>query len=63
MEKKQKFKAKLQDKMNENNQVLAKLHATRQNINNMEKQSKDLENIKIEKDSLHETIKKTFANY
>ncbi len=47
LETEQKLKTKLQDKNNENNQVLAKLHATRQNTNNMEKESKDLENIKI----------------
>jgi hypothetical protein len=29
----------------------------------MENQSKDLENIKIERDSLHVTLKKTDANY
>jgi len=32
-------------------------------INNMEKQSKDLENIKIERDSLQATLKETYANY
>ncbi len=29
----------------------------------MEKQSKDLENIKIEKDSLQATLNETYANY
>jgi len=29
----------------------------------MEKQSKDLENIRIERDSLHATFKKTNAHY
>jgi hypothetical protein len=29
----------------------------------MEKYNKDLENIKMERDSLHETIKETNANY
>ncbi len=48
----QKLKAKLHDKNNENNQVLAELQVTRQKINNMEKQSKDLENVKIERDFL-----------
>jgi hypothetical protein len=29
----------------------------------MEKQNKDLENIKMERDSLHATLKETDANY
>ncbi len=45
----QKLIEKLQDKNNENNQVLAKLQVAKQKINNMEKQNKDLENIKIDK--------------
>jgi hypothetical protein len=53
----------LQDKNNENSHVLAKLQATRQNINNMEKESKDLDNIIIERDSLQTTLKETNANY
>ncbi len=63
LEKVQKLKVKLQDRSNENNQVLAKFQATKQKINNMEKQSKDLENIRMEKDSLQTTLKETNANY
>ncbi len=62
LEKEQKLKAKLQDRNNENIQILTEFQATKQNINNMEKQSKDLENIRIERDSLH-AIKETNANY
>ncbi len=62
LEKEQKHKAKLQDRNSENSQVLAKLQVARQKINNMEKQNKNLENIKIEKDFLHATLKETYAN-
>ncbi len=51
LEKEEKLKT-LQDKNSENNQVLAKLQAARQKINNMEKQSKDSDNIIIGRDSL-----------
>jgi len=51
LKKEQKLKAELQDKNNENNQ-LAKLQIARQNINNMEKHNKDMENIRVEKDYL-----------
>ncbi len=34
-----------------------------QKINNMEKQNKDLENVKIERDSLQATLKEIDANY
>ncbi len=61
--KEQKFKAKLYDKNNENNQVLIELQVTKQKINNMEKQNKDLENIIIEKDFLQATLKEIDANY
>ncbi len=47
LEKGQKFKAKLQVRKNENNEVLVELQTTRQNVNN-----KDLNNIIIEKDFL-----------
>jgi hypothetical protein len=57
LEKEQKLKVELHDRNSENNQVLAKLQAFRQNINNMEKQNKDLENIKIERDFLEVTLK------
>ncbi len=46
LEKEQKLKAELQGRYSENSQILAKLQAARQNINNMGKQNKDLENIK-----------------
>ncbi len=63
LENEQKLKAELQDRNSENNQVLGELQASKHKINNMENQSKDLENIKIERDSLHVTLKKTDANY
>jgi ABC-type uncharacterized transport system ATPase subunit len=62
-EKEQKLKVELQDKNNENSQVLVKLQAAKHKINNMEKQNKDLENIQIEKDFLQTTLKETYANY
>jgi len=43
-------------KKNDNNEVLAKLQTTKQNINNMEKHNKDLEKIKVNKDSLKATM-------
>jgi transcriptional regulator len=52
LEKEQKLKEKLHVKQDDNNEVLAKLHTTRQNISNMEKYNKGLENIKLERDSL-----------
>ncbi len=42
---------------------MAELQATRENINNMEKHNKDVENIKVEKDFLHEILKDIYANY
>lgn len=63
LEKEQKFKAQLQHKNSENNQVLAKLQIARQNIRNMEKQCKDLENLKVERDFLQATLKETYVNY
>ncbi len=63
LENEQKFKAKLQIKNSENNHVLAKLQVVKQKINNMEKQSKYLENIITERDSLHATLKQIDANY
>jgi hypothetical protein len=62
LEKEQKFKEKLQDRNNENSHVLVELQTTRQKIY-MEKHSKDLENIKMESDSLWATLKETYANY
>ncbi len=43
--------------------TLVELDVARQKINNMEKQNKNLENIKIERDSLWATLKETNANY
>jgi hypothetical protein len=63
LEKEEKLKTKLQDKNSVNNQVLAKLQVVKQKINNMEKQSKDSDNIIIKKDSLQTTLKETNANY
>ncbi len=63
LEKEQKLKAKLQDKINENSQVLAKLQVAEQKINNMEKYNKNLENNIIEMDSLQATLKEIDANY
>jgi hypothetical protein len=63
LEKEQKFKIKLQDKNNENNQVLVELQVATQKINNMEKHNKDLDNITIEKVSLHATLKDRATNY
>ncbi len=52
LEKEQKLKVELHDMSSKNSQILAELQVARQKINNLEKQSKDLENIKIERDSL-----------
>jgi hypothetical protein len=41
---------------------LAELQVAQRKINNTEKYSKDLENIKIERDSLHATLKEIDAN-
>ncbi len=59
LEKEQKLKVELQDRNNENSQVLAELQASRQKINNIKKQIKDLENIKVERDFLQATLKET----
>ncbi len=48
---------------NENSQVLVELQASRQKINNMEQQSKDLLNIRMERDFLLAILKETDANY
>jgi hypothetical protein len=53
----------LQSRNNENSLILAKLQATKYKINNMEKHSKDLENIRVEMDSLHAILKEIDANY
>ncbi len=50
-------------KQDENNEVLAELQITRQNINNMEKHNKDLEKIKVEKDFLQTTLMQRDNNY
>jgi len=42
---------------------LAELQVARQNINNMEKQNKDLGNVRIERDSLQTTLKEIDAYY
>ncbi len=63
LEKEQKLKVKLQDRNSENSQILEELQVATQNINNMEKHSKDLENIKIERVSLQATLKDKDANY
>ncbi len=62
LEKEYKLKAKLQVKQDENNEILAKLLITKQNIN-MEKHNKDIEKIKIERDFLQATLIQTDANY
>jgi chromosome segregation ATPase len=59
----QKLKAKLRDKNSENNRILAELQVVRQKINNMEKQNKDLGNVKIKRDSLPAILKEIDANY
>ncbi len=56
LEKEQKFKVELHVKHDKNNEVLAKLQIARQNINNMEKHNKDLENIKVEREFLQENL-------
>jgi hypothetical protein len=53
----------LQVRKNENSEVLVELQITREKINNMEKHNKDLENIRVDKDSLQATMKQTNANY
>ncbi len=63
LEKEQKLKAQLQVRQSENNEVLAKLQTTKYKINNMQKHSKDLENIKVERDYLQVTLKQINANY
>jgi hypothetical protein len=57
LEKEQKFKTKLHVRKNENNEVLTELQITKQNINNMEKHDKDLENVIVYRDSLQATLK------
>ncbi len=42
---------------------MAELQVARQKINNMEKHSKDLKNINVERDSLQAILKETYANY
>jgi hypothetical protein len=56
LENEQKFKVDLQVRKNENNGVLAKLQITKEKIN-MEKHNKDMENMKINKDSLQAIMK------
>ncbi len=63
LEKEWKLKVKLQDRKSENSQVLAELQVAKQNIDNIQKHSKDLENIIMERDSLQEIFKETYANY
>ncbi len=55
LEKQQNLKVELQDRNSENSQVLTKFQATRQKINNME-------NIRIERDSLQATLQEIDAN-
>jgi hypothetical protein len=52
LEKEHKFKAKLQVKDDENNEVLVELQTTIYNINNMDNHNKDLEKFRVESDSL-----------
>jgi transcriptional regulator len=52
LEKEQKLKVELHVKHEENNEVLEELKTTRQKINNIEKYNKDLEEIKVKRDSL-----------
>ncbi len=63
LEKEQKFKTELQDRNSENSKILVELQVAKQKIDNIQKQNKDLENIKMERDSLHATLKETYANY
>ncbi len=63
LKKEYKFTTKLQDKNNENNQVLVELQVVKQNINNMEKQNKDMENVVTKRNSLQVTLKETYVNY
>jgi hypothetical protein len=48
---------------NENSKVLVELQVAKYKIDNIQKQNKDLENIKMERDSLQATLKETYANY
>jgi hypothetical protein len=52
-----KLKVKLQARKSENSEVLAKLQIAKQKINKMEKHNKDMENIKVERDSLWVILK------
>ncbi len=63
LEQEQKLKTKLQVRKNENSEVLAKLQTTGQKINNMEKHNKDLDNIRVKKDSFQLILKQKNANY
>ncbi len=62
LEKEQKFRTKLHKKQDENNEVLVELQIARQNINSMEKHNKDMEMIRVERDSLQATLMQTNAN-
>jgi hypothetical protein len=53
----------LHDRNNENSKVLVGLKLVRQKIDNIQKQIKDLENIRMERDSLQAIFKETNANY
>ncbi len=63
LEKEQKLKTKLQVKQDENNEILVKFQTIGQKINNMEKHNKDLEKIRIERDSLQTILIQMDANY
>ncbi len=63
LEKEQTLNVQLQNRNSENSQVLVELQVAKQKINNKEKQNKGLQNIRMEKDSLHATLKETNANY
>ncbi len=63
LEKEQKFKVDLHDRNNENSKVLVELKPVGQKIDNIQKQIKDLENIRMERDSLQAIFKETNANY
>ncbi len=63
LEKDQRLKTKLRDKNSEDKRILAELQVVRQKINNMEKQNKDMGNVKIERDFLLAILKEIDANY
>ncbi len=63
LEKEQKLKAKLQVKQDENNDVLAELLIAKHKINNIKKHNKDLEKIRVERDSLQAILIQMDVDY